>query len=674
MTKSVDDITNSVETSKKMYAKIANVESAVAEISDELFGLEHQAQSCLNQMNMYLNLPGLMRQPLILNFWGSTGTGKTQLVKRLVELAGLDKRFVQVNLANTGASRWNAKMAVVSELVDAENSDALKPVVLFFDEMQHARTINEKNEEIQQNDIADLWGILENGVEFVTGKRVQTIIFLAGNIDLYDEENIKNWEGLPNEEQQSVNVPIQLIHDTLSKRFRPEMLARLRNNHFVFPPIDKQRAQKIIERDLSEMGISLKNYYSNLKLTYDDAFITFLFNHIQSKGMGARGIESKINEIIKSRIGPWLLMATERGYNTDAICELRLLGVDQEIMVHIKMNDDVEIDHVDSIKIKRNYSGSNCPEEIAVYAVHEAGHALASFIAGGSIPSLISVGSSVGNIKAFVNYASYKNTTSKKDIMNRISTGFGGLLAEEILFGKNDTTLGSDSDLLNLFNLASRTLMESGLGSSFLVRKLSSGFFDDAVPHYNNSDRCEIELFIHRIGDQTRSLLVKQKYALKVLAQQIFYRGELTSEEFMEIMEHTINKALFAKHHGISHIDERGNKLSAREIAQSLDFNYVHALFGQADNQASKNALIGLNGAREKKLLFNSEFKRQSEETTLTIDDSDGSEQMSESLQAIMGVGSIEVGEIDFNSMLRCLNDNKQKQQNHNYSQERGSL
>jgi hypothetical protein len=178
--------------------------------------------------------------------------------KKLVEIAGLQNRFIQINLASACRYKWLEKMEALSGLVNGDETESKQPVVLFFDEMQHARTLNEDNKEVPREDIGDLWGILDRGVEFVTDKSNQTIIFVAGNINLYEAELVDNWGGLPDEEHQQQSMPIDFIHQALSKRFRPEMLARLRDNHFLFPPINKGRALQMIERDLNHIQSTMQ--------------------------------------------------------------------------------------------------------------------------------------------------------------------------------------------------------------------------------------------------------------------------------------------------------------------------------------------------------------------------------------------------------------------------------
>jgi len=553
---------------------------------------------------MYINMPDLMHQPLVLNYWGPTGTGKTQLVRKLVALTGLQKRFVHINLANTGVSRWLSKMDDIAGLVDKDNPQHDNPVVLFFDEVQHARTINEQNHEIQHNDIADIWGILDHGVQFVTGISVPTIIFVAGNIDLYAEENIQNWQGPPEDERQSVTIPIQMIHDALSKRFRPEMLARLRNNHYLFPPIDKIRALHIIHRDLTNIQSKIQKYYPELILRYNDSLIAFIFNQIQSRGMGARGIEASVADIVHSKIGYWLLLPSEKGYLESQIRDIELEGKDDDIIVKITMSDDVVIKHVESLKVQQNYHGSFNAEEISVHAVHEAGHALSAFLANGIAPDLISVGTTIGKVKAYVKYSTTRKTLSKKEMAAYVAQLLGGLLAEEIVFGSDGVTHGAKSDLQEVYHVVSESLMESGLGRSMLTRKVAANFFEDSVPPFNTADRAEIEAFIQITADNVRKLLQHHEKALIALAQQVFYRGEINREEFIEIMEITIDKRAFAAYHQVEDKDHLRNPLSIATIADSITFSYVNALFRDLQGNANSHVLIGRNATSQKGLLL----------------------------------------------------------------------
>lgn len=596
---------NSVNNNNTTINTFTDSNLALQKIGSKFFGVEYQAEKCLNKINVFLRFPDLMQQPLIMNFWGPTGTGKTELVDMLLEATGLKDRLITFNLANIDRNKWDELMNDISRLV-YNDQNIEKPVVLFFDEIQHARAIDEDRKELNRKETPELWEILDKGIEKNDGDYVPTIIFTAGNINLYDAENVQEWEGLPNEEDQQSHIPVQYIHEALAKRFRPEMLARLRNNHYLFPPINKKRALMIIERDLKHTEKILSSYISNLKLRYDKAFLHFLFNKIESKGMGARGVESCFNDAIHSNISQWLLCVTNKGFDCEDIAEFEFEGHDDEILVGIKLKNGSVLQTKTALKTDKSTNTQEKPDEIAVYAVHESGHALAAFLTSGITPQIISVGSGLGSQKAFVKFHVDTNLTSKRDIFSYAAQSLGGLLAEELIFGSEMVTHGSSADLNELYKTVSHSLLEAGHGNSLLVRKLVSDLFETAYPQPKEADLSEVEAFINTVAKQTRLLFTSQKECLQKLAEQLFYRGELTTESFLDIVNKTINKEALATFHGISHTDKNGNVLHISKLIDRISFSYTVALFGDKEKatKAKENLLIGSKKAREKSLSF----------------------------------------------------------------------
>lgn len=576
------------------YSGLGNVESALGKIGKELFGLERQARSTLDNIHIYLNLPGLIKQPLILNYWGPTGTGKTRLVKEIVNHLGLNNRFISFNLTNSSTSYWDSKISDIEELINENNESSKDPVVLLFDEIQHARTLNNEGHEIQQQQRGELWGILDYGVQYLTGEAVPTIIFIAGNIDLYTNEKIDNWEGSPDSEEQEINIPIQFIYQALSKRFRPEMVARLRTNHFLFPPLDQKRSTQIIARELEHTAQIIKEKYEKINFQYNDSFVEYLLSRYKSKGMGARGIESHVNEIVKSRIGHWLLIAKEKGYSMHDIREIKVSGFEDDLHVEVLLSDGKRFEQKNCLRISRLAGMAQDPDEIAVYAVHEAGHALAGYLSGSGIPDLISVGSGIGTIKAFVRLTKTHYILSKRRLEYMVGQALAGLLAENLIFGTRNATHGSADDMYKVFHMVSKSLLESGLGSNLLARSCDFPIvFGEGIPALSNNDLRELEDFVRDIANRTKNNLDMQRKALLELSQQIYYRGELNQSEFLEIMDATIDKELLARYHDIDLSAEDVKNMKVSEIIDLLNFNYVDALFGINSEIARKNVLVG---------------------------------------------------------------------------------
>jgi hypothetical protein len=229
-----------------------------------------------------------------------------------------------------------------------------------------------------------------------------------------------------------------------------------------------------------------------------------------------------------------------------------------------------------------------------VQAVHEAGHALSSVLAGGILPQIISVGAGAGPVRAYVKYLYRNSFVSVSELSTLTAQGLGGLIAEEIIFGKREITNGSRKDMEFLYELVSNSLLESGLGQSLLIRKISS-VFDSSLPQPREIDVNEVESFINEMADQTRFMLAQQEHALRELAKQLYFRGELNTEEFLDILEATLDKQAFVQYHTMIDKDSDADALPLKDLLKLINFSYVETLFkDQPDGMSAEDlALIG---------------------------------------------------------------------------------
>ena len=82
-------------------------------------------------------------RPVIVNLWGLTGTGKTSLVNRLIELLEINK-YLYLDLGKSNGNSFysnNVVSVALSELNDSEKD--VNSYIFVLDEFQNARTLNE---------------------------------------------------------------------------------------------------------------------------------------------------------------------------------------------------------------------------------------------------------------------------------------------------------------------------------------------------------------------------------------------------------------------------------------------------------------------------------------------------------------------------------------------------
>ena len=65
-----------------------------AELKTELFGIDEVIDRVIDAVRAWYVLPDIITRPVIVNLWGLTGTGKTQLTRSLAKKLGFYDRLI----------------------------------------------------------------------------------------------------------------------------------------------------------------------------------------------------------------------------------------------------------------------------------------------------------------------------------------------------------------------------------------------------------------------------------------------------------------------------------------------------------------------------------------------------------------------------------------------------
>ena len=82
----------------QLAQKNQQLQQIAAQLKTELFGIDPIIDRVIDSVRAWFVLPELVSRPVIVCLWGLTGTGKTQLVRRLAQLLGFYDRFVEVQM------------------------------------------------------------------------------------------------------------------------------------------------------------------------------------------------------------------------------------------------------------------------------------------------------------------------------------------------------------------------------------------------------------------------------------------------------------------------------------------------------------------------------------------------------------------------------------------------
>lgn len=135
---------------------------AAAQLKAELFGIDDVIDRVIDAIRAWYVLPQLITRPVIVCLWGLTGTGKTQLTRRLAQLLGFYDRFVEVQMDGFSHGAGYRSSSISGMLADSGIHEGA-PGILVLDEFQRFRTVDAKGGDVKIERYQDVWTLLSDG-------------------------------------------------------------------------------------------------------------------------------------------------------------------------------------------------------------------------------------------------------------------------------------------------------------------------------------------------------------------------------------------------------------------------------------------------------------------------------------------------------------------------------
>lgn len=143
---------------KERQAKLIN---AKIELKKHFVGIDNVIDRIFDEIEAWYCMPEVLVRPVIVCLWGMTGTGKTDLVRRLVSLLDLSDSFLEIQMTNKGSSQHYSP--TLSGIVGNSNIVPEKQGILLLDEIQRFRSIDDTGKEIHDYSFQDIWMLLSDG-------------------------------------------------------------------------------------------------------------------------------------------------------------------------------------------------------------------------------------------------------------------------------------------------------------------------------------------------------------------------------------------------------------------------------------------------------------------------------------------------------------------------------
>jgi len=152
----------SVSLQAQLAQRQQRLAEAAAQLKTELFGIDDVIDRVIDSVRTWYVLPQCITRPVIVCLWGLTGTGKTQLTRRLTQLLGFYDRFAEVQMDGfSNGDDWSERS--IAAILDNSDIDEGEPGVLVLDEFQRFRTVAANGADVKVERYQDIWTLLSDG-------------------------------------------------------------------------------------------------------------------------------------------------------------------------------------------------------------------------------------------------------------------------------------------------------------------------------------------------------------------------------------------------------------------------------------------------------------------------------------------------------------------------------
>lgn len=157
---------------KRRQERIEKLNEVGGILKAEFIGLDNIIDEILRSVAPWYITPEVIKRPTIVSLWGMTGTGKTSVIKRLIELLEVDKKSVYFD-CGAEADSTNRNTDIVDNIcrsIGLEPEDLTpgitdaEDIVIIFDEFQYTKTLDEHGEELIKSNLRSIWKLLDDGI------------------------------------------------------------------------------------------------------------------------------------------------------------------------------------------------------------------------------------------------------------------------------------------------------------------------------------------------------------------------------------------------------------------------------------------------------------------------------------------------------------------------------
>ena len=588
----------------EIKAKKAKLEACGKFLKQEFIGIDAIIDDVLDYLQVWYLMPDILTRPVIINLWGMTGVGKTDLVRKMVKFLEFQDRFTEVELSNSEKSGW---ISTVTQILSKNGLHDEKPAIVLFDEIQRFNTLDPDGNPLQQTKYTDFWELLSDGrlsrkskedfdtylFDFFSKKKSNArarekgeevaesngmsswdAISLKSNLGLdmeiselvdLDEEKMISMI-LEAKENKNIYEPVDHsktliiisgnlddafqmatqtseadvdadiyhaftkkitmvdIKNALGNKFRPEQVARFGNIHLIYNSLRRIDFERLIAKEIDRIARGMKEKVG-IALEVGEAVNELIYRNGVFPVQGVRPVFSSIIDILEANVSKFMyeaIMVSADHIHVD-------YDTDKQLILARYAGRQVEVPYVGRIdKIRQ----SNLQDTVANISVHECGHAVVYILLTGMAP--LQLKSKVASSYAGGFTFPHQIHVTRATMLDKIRIYLAGGIAEELVFGKDNASVGRRNDREEATRHAVEFIRRYGFDDDFQsVWNLDQ---PSAEMQHSVTDS-KIEKLMVKMVAETKELLVGNMPVLKEMSRALLKSGSLETPEVVEIAQ-----------------------------------------------------------------------------------------------------------------------------------------
>ena len=613
---------------KEIKQRKATLENCKAHLKNQFIGIDGIIDDLVDYLQVWYLMPDILNRPVIVNLWGMTGVGKTDLIRKMVKFLNFQDRFLEMELSNTDETSWNKS---VSQILSRNEFNDEKPTIILFDEIQRFNTIDMEGKPLPQTKYTDFWELLSDGrlskrekddldyylFNYLNNKKEnqrkkekgEEILIEKPMLGMHDAKTLKSSLGIDidvmemtditedemidlimqakkkkkiyepvnhsktliiisgnldeafqmSNQTSEADVDADIFHaytkkitvvdvkNALSKKFRPEQVARFGNIHLIYNSLRKADFEKLIQTEIERVKTETK-LKLGIVLTISKNINQLIYRNGVFPVQGVRPVFSSVIDILDANLSKFLfaaIIANEKkisiDYNTEA----------KKIMATVGTRK-VEIPYVGRIdKIRQ----SNEKDAVANISVHECGHAVTYMVLMGMAP--LQLKSKLASSYAGGFTFPHQIHETKDNLLNKIKIYLAGGIAEEVIFGKQHASIGRSNDREQATVLAIDFVRKYGFDEEF-----QATYSMDIYPYTMDKSvtDTDVEKMVARLVSETKELLSQHINLLRDISIELCIKGSMEAKE-MAAMAKRHGLSVLVKEEGYLHIADYHKKL-----------------------------------------------------------------------------------------------------------------